>query len=93
MEENKELTQQEYEKKMKELYKEEFEKLGEFIVTDKELQLQIDDINVKIKKLEYDRQEVIAEKRKIEQIIKDIRASFKRHRMSYTCINPKTTEQ
>ena len=93
MEENKELTQQEYEKKMKELYKEEFEKLGEFLVTDKELQLQIDDINVKIKKLELDRQEVIAEKRKIEQIIKDIRANFKRQRMSYTCINPKTTEQ
>ena len=51
MEENKELTQQEYDKKMNELNKMEFEQLSNLHVTNKELQLKIDEMNVKMKKL------------------------------------------
>lgn len=93
MEENKELTQQEYDKKMNELYKKEFEQLSKLSVTNKELQFQIDEINVKMKKLELERQEIIMQKRRLEQSIQDIRADFKRERLNYTCINPKTIEQ
>lgn len=93
MEENKELTQQEYDKKMNELNKMEFEQLSNLHVTNKELQLKIDEMNVKMKKLELERQEIIMQKRRLEQSIQDIKADFKRERLSYTCINPKTTEQ
>lgn len=93
MEENKELNQQDYDKKMNELYKKEFEQLGEFRVSNKELQFQIDAINVKMKKLELERQEIIMQKRRLEQQIQDTKESFKRERLSYICINPKTTEQ
>lgn len=93
MEENKELTQQEYDKKMNELYKKEFEQLSNLHATNKELQLKIDVMNVKMKKLELERQEIIMQKRRLEQSIQDIRADFKRERLSYICINPKTTEQ
>ena len=93
MEENKELTQQEYDKKMNELYKKEFEQLSNLHATNKELQLKIDAMNVKMKKLELERQEIIMQKRRLEQDIQDIRADFKRERLSYTYINPKTTEQ
>ena len=92
MEENKELTQQEYDKKMNELNKMEFEQLSKLSVTNKELQFQIDEINVKMKKLELERQEIIMQKRRLEQSIQD-RADFKRERLSYIYINPKTTEQ
>lgn len=93
MEENKELTQQEYDKKMNELYKKEFEQLSKLSVENHSLQSQIDEMNVKMKKLELERQEIIMQKRRLEQDIQDIRADFKRERLSYTCINPKTIEQ
>lgn len=93
MEENKELTKQEYDKKMNELYKKEFEQLSKLSIENHSLQSQIDVMNVKMKKLELERQEIIMQKRRLEQDIQDIRDNFKRERLSYTCINPKTTEQ
>ena len=89
----KELTQQEYDKKMNELYKMEFEYLSKLRVENHSLQSQIDEMNVKMKKLELERQEIIMQKRRLEQYIQDKKADFKRQRLSYTCINPKTTEQ
>ena len=93
MAEKKELTQQEYDKKMNELYKMEFEQLSKLRVENHSLQSEIDEMNVKMKKLELERQEIIMQKRRLEQYIQDKKADFKRERLSYTCINPKTTEQ
>ena len=78
---------------MNELYRMEFEQLSKLRVENHSLQSQIDEMNVKMKKLELERQEIIMQKRRLEQSIQDIRADFKRERLSYTYINPKTTEQ
>lgn len=78
---------------MNELNKKEFEQLSKLRVENHSLQSQIDEMNVKMKKLELDRQEIIMQKRRLEQSIQDIRDDFKRERLSYTYINPKTTEQ
>ena len=92
MEEKKELTQQEYDKTVKELYKREFEVTNTNRKRCGELQLMIDEINVKIKKLELERQEYVQKIRLIEQRIADVKAEYKTKRMEYKVITPKTEE-
>ena len=78
---------------MNELYRLEFEQLSKLRVENNSLQYQIDEMNVKMKKLELERQEIITQKRRLEQYIQAKKADLKRERLSYICINPKTTEQ
>lgn len=90
--EKKELTQLEYDNRMNELYAQESEEVSKHVVANKQLQLKMDELNVKMKELELERQITVIEKRKTEDKIQEIRADFRRMRRSYKVINDKTIE-